>query len=146
MNPIDFPGSNVTLKAPPDTPNCSDMRCLYDTVHNCYYSRWEMSEVELKEVMETKTVFVAVFGSPPPPIAVVATIYGDRLVKELKDVPRGIQTVVELELYKIVKKLIDRMNVHMEDHSDKELTFTCDMIGILDNPEICALLAKLGKS
>ena len=69
--PVDWYGANKTLKAPADTTKeqVQDLRIFSNGV--VCVSRWQLSEIALKEVIETGCIFVSSYsGATQPPIFV----------------------------------------------------------------------------
>lgn len=67
--PVKFNGANSELKAPKgvDEISCSDLPVFKNGI-NCV-SCWEFSEEELKEIIETKRIYVSIwFGKTQPPM------------------------------------------------------------------------------
>ena len=70
MKPVDFKGKNVTFAKNQDDYLPLPAYVGRDTNGNtCVVSCWEMSDVELQEVMKTKRVFVIIltYGKPLQP-------------------------------------------------------------------------------
>ena len=73
--PVGFTGSNVTLApAPGDEERVRTMPARYDPATGCLVSCWELSDLELLEIVNTKRVWLSVNvgRSPPPPVFVTA--------------------------------------------------------------------------
>lgn len=66
---VDFPGSNMILKAPDGVENVSDLHTY--TNGACSVSCWQLSPEELAEVARTGRIYLSVFsGRSQPPVFV----------------------------------------------------------------------------
>ena len=63
--PIDFPEKNSVRTAPPDMKNCADLH-VHVVGDGRVISCWELTGDELQRVLETKRIWLTVWGSHPP--------------------------------------------------------------------------------
>lgn len=71
MKPIETENTNSILRAPEDSENVIDLpitRLKYNDGQNAVESCWELSEEELKKVIETKKIYFVCMGETHPPI------------------------------------------------------------------------------
>jgi len=62
--PTDFPEANGTLGAPEDMPDCTPLR-VHMTADGRRISCWELTDDELMMVLQTKRVWLTVWGGHP---------------------------------------------------------------------------------
>jgi hypothetical protein len=75
MKPVKTQNTNSVLKAPEDSENVIDLpitRLKYNDGQNAVESCWELSEEELKNVIETKKIYFVCMGETHPPILLSA--------------------------------------------------------------------------
>ncbi|MBN7576012.1 hypothetical protein C1H57_12505 [Clostridium sp. 2-1] len=75
MKPVKTENTNSILRAPEGSDNVIDLpitRLKYNDGQNAVESCWELSEEELKKVLETKKIYFVCMGVTHPPILVSA--------------------------------------------------------------------------
>lgn len=68
--PVPFKEANVTLGAPPGSPNVLELSVYRG--EGLVVSKWRLTEPEIAEIVRTGFVWVSVVGRTTPPLAVHA--------------------------------------------------------------------------
>lgn len=71
MKPVKTKNTNSVLRAPNGSNNVDDLpitKLKYEDGSNAVESCWELSEEELKKIIETKKVYFVCMGVTHPPI------------------------------------------------------------------------------
>lgn len=75
MKPVETKNTNSILRAPEGSDNVIDLpitRLKYEDGSNAVESCWELSEEELKKIIETKKIYFVCMGVTHPPILLSA--------------------------------------------------------------------------
>lgn len=88
MKPVEFKEANMIFKAPENQPQVGNLPAFVGNNQEgspIIISKWELSEEEIKHIVENKSIFVVVSGHGMPPISLHTETVFSPIVMEEKE-------------------------------------------------------------